>query len=121
MTNLLLISKNQALAELISSENKYNLEWFNNDLVASPDFEKADVVIYDGFSYGMKPIELEMFDNIPLIILDAYSESLFVSSLISQGRRAYLLIDDFLEELPEAINSVIEGESFITRHVPDLA
>lgn len=109
---LLLITKNALLPELISGFD-YNIDCFNGDLSTLEDIN-ADIVIYDSYSYGIKPLESNRWDDIMLIILDAYNEKLFISNLIENRNRGYLLIDDFLDELPLAIEQLLAGKNYLT-------
>lgn len=110
--NLLLVTKNALLPELISNFN-YEVDWYNGDLTGLSQID-ADIVVYDSFSYGIKPLEEKKWQHRALIILDVYNQQLFIDNLISDNNRAYLLIDDFLGELPTAIEQLLGGANYLT-------
>ena len=110
--NILLITKNTLLPELISGFN-YGIDLFNGDLTSLSEIN-ADIIIYDSFSYGIKPLENKLWEDLIIIILDTYNEKFFITNLIENRNRGYLLIDDFLDELPLAIAQLIEGKSYLT-------
>lgn len=110
---LLLVTKNALLPELVSTFD-YEIDWYNGDLSRLTTQIQADVVVYDSFSYGIKPLEEEKWQHRALIILDVYNQQLFIDNLISDNNRAYLLIDDFLGELPTAIEQLLGGTNYLT-------
>lgn len=104
------------LAEFIATED-YSLNWYNDDLNNCEAIDAADVILFDSFSYGVPAIKCDLFKNKPMVIIDSYNENQFVSWLTNEKNRGYLLIDNFLEELEEAIGCVLSGGTYVTQKI----
>ncbi|MTI22512.1 hypothetical protein E1176_15885 [Fulvivirga sp. RKSG066] len=113
MKKLLLISKNPVLVELMP-DHEYEVSWCNDCQNVNKEEVVADVIVYDSFSYGLTTLKNDFFTDKALVILDGYKESAFVSSITNCSKRAYLLVEDFIEELPHALSAVLSGETFVT-------
>ncbi|MEQ8242551.1 hypothetical protein [Fulvivirga sp.] len=115
--NLLLISKNQHLHNLLNLEN-YKNAWFNANLsLLTNTFEVDAILIYDSSSYGLNPLRSSWLMEYPLIILGEYENNIFIESLLETEQKAYLIIDDFIQELSSAIDCIKCGENYVTKKI----
>lgn len=90
------------------------MSWFNADLRDLKVDADVEVIIFDSYTYGMRYLQQGELQSLPVIILDDYNEKIFISNLVEGRERAYLFIDDFIEELPIAVNRLAAGDNYIT-------
>lgn len=89
---------------------------------ASPQLQrvkKPSLIIVDTYSLGMNYLQVilkmksEM--NCPVLVLDHYTEQLFINDIISKGANGYLLVHSFEEELGVAIGYLLHGENYVSK------
>ncbi|MTI39744.1 hypothetical protein [Fulvivirga lutimaris] len=115
--NLLLISKNQHLHNLLNLEH-YSNAWFNADLsLLTNTFDEDTILIYDSASYGLNPLRTSWLMAYPMIILGEYEKNIFIESLLETEQKAYLIIDDFIQELYNAIDCIKCGHNYVTKKI----
>lgn len=76
------------------------------------------LVIVDTYSLGMDFLQL-IYNNkqqwsCPVLVLDHYTERLFIDNIIGKGANGYLLVHSFEEELLEAIEHLLGGGEYIS-------
>lgn len=115
--NHLLLSKNRHLFNLLDQEG-YNVAWFSADLnLLSNAFQKDTVIIYDTSTHGVNHLRNSWLLQHPMVILGEYEKNVFVDYLLEAEQKAYLLIDDFIQELPDAIACIQCGKNYVTRKI----
>lgn len=115
--NLLLISKNQHLHNLLNLEN-YSNAWFNANLsLLTNTFDEGTILIYDSASHGLNPLRTSWLMDYPMIILGEYEKNIFIESLLENDQKAYLIIDDFIHELSNAIDCIKCGRNYVTKKI----
>ncbi|MBL6445055.1 hypothetical protein JMN32_01970 [Fulvivirga sp. 29W222] len=88
---------------------------------SSPYLERIKepaLIIVDTYSLGLDFLQL-ICDNqyewsCPVLVLDHYTERLLIESIIDRGANGYLLVHSFEEELPEAIEHLLEGGKYVS-------
>ncbi len=117
MPELFIISKNQLLIEMLISEG-YQCSWYNDSLhLLNQEIVQGNLLLFDSTTYGLGFTFYSNFFNQDTIILGTYEEPVFVKSLINHYVRGYLLIEDFISELPQAISNILKGNTFITQQL----
>lgn len=101
------------MPEIITTKAE-NLSWYNADLRDLEIDTDTEIVVFDSYTYGMRYLHQSCFNDFPVIILDSYNEKIFISNLVENKERAYLLIDDFIDELPQAVEKLLKGDNYIT-------
>ncbi|UII32013.1 hypothetical protein LVD17_27385 [Fulvivirga ulvae] len=88
---------------------------------SSPYLERIKdpaLIIIDTYSLGMDFLHL-IFNNrqqwpCPVLVLDHYTEKLFIENIIAKGANGYLLVHSFEEELLEAIEHLLRGGEYVS-------
>ena len=75
------------------------------------------LIILDTYSLGMD--FLALLPNAsqwqcPVLVLDHYTERLFIEDILNKGARGYLLVHSFEEELSSAIRHLLNGEAYVS-------
>ncbi|MEQ8924430.1 MAG: hypothetical protein RLO81_01390 [Fulvivirga sp.] len=111
MSCIYLISKNIHLAEFLTEEG-YQCVWFNDQLnVLIPAEFSTSVVIYDSLSYGYSIPQLLKNHATGLIILSDYLSDFYLKNFNGENQ-AILLVHNFINELNDAITSVMNRKNY---------
>ncbi len=114
---LLLLSKNQYLYKILDQEG-YDNAWFSSDLsLLTNAFDKDTIIIYDSSSHGLSHLKNSWFLQYPMIILGQYEKNVFIDFLLETQHKAYLLIDDFIQEFSDAIACLQCGKNYVTKKI----
>jgi len=118
MRSIYLISKNTHLFEILGDE-PFECIWFNDHIKEFEPKEIDDkIVIYDSVSYGPSLPDFLSGHLDGVIILGDYIKEVHLKKFMGKNR-AYLLIHDFINELPAAVYSIIYGKNFISKKIKD--
>ena len=115
----------KGLAQLINQEE---------DLVVCGEADKAeaalevlkkvkpDLAIVDISLRGVDGLELTKiirarFDSIPVLIVSMHDESLFAERALRVGARGYIMKQEAIEKVMEAIRKVLRGELYVSERV----
>ena len=74
---------------------------------------QGSVVVYDRYTSKSTGDDLLKAD-FPVIILDDYQQDFVIQKFINKPARAYMLVDEFEEELDIAITAVRSGSVFVS-------
>lgn len=76
------------------------------------------LIIIDAYSLGMNFLQFilkyKQELSCPILVLDHYTEQLFINDILAKGADGYLLVHSFEEELEPAIKQLLTGESYIS-------
>jgi len=118
MRTIYLISKNSHLFEILGDQ-PFECIWFNDQLKEIDPREVSNkIVIYDLMSYGSSLPDFLSDHADGIIILGDYIKDIYLKTFKGKNR-AYLLIHDFINELPAAIYFIIYGKNYISRKIKD--
>lgn len=83
---------------------------------------KPDLAIVDISLRGIDGIELTRlirarFDNIPVLVISMHDESLFAERALKVGARGYIMKQEAIEKMMEAIRKVLRGELYVSERV----
>lgn len=83
---------------------------------------KPDLAIVDISLRGIDGIELTKlirarFDNIPVLVVSMHDESLFAERALKVGARGYIMKQEAIEKMMEAIRKVLRGELYVSERV----
>lgn len=83
---------------------------------------KPDLAIIDISLKGIDGIELikkikERYQDIPMLVVSMHDESLFAERALRAGARGYIMKQEAIERMLEAIRKVIRGELYISEEV----
>jgi len=83
---------------------------------------KPDLAIVDISLRGIDGIELTKlirarFDNIPVLVVSMHDESLFAERALRVGARGYIMKQEAIEKMMEAIRKVLRGELYVSERV----
>jgi DNA-binding NarL/FixJ family response regulator len=83
---------------------------------------KPDLAIVDISLRGIDGFELTKlirarFDNIPVLIVSMHDESLFAERALRVGARGYIMKQEAIEKMMEAIRKVLRGELYVSERV----
>ena len=88
---------------------------------SSPYLERIrdpTLIIIDTYSLGMDFLQLVFSKRhewtCPVLVLDHYTEKLFIESIIDKGANGYLLVHSFEEELLEAVEHLLGGGEYVS-------
>jgi len=86
---------------------------------------RPDFIIMDITMPKMDGIEstreiLAEFPEVKVLALSMHSKAHFVNNILQAGASGYLLKDCVMEELPQAINEILNGETFICSKLSEL-
>lgn len=87
----------------------------------SPHLERIkdpSLIIIDTYSLGMDFLHL-VFNRrnewtCPVLVLDHYTEKLFIENILDKGANGYLLVHSFEEELLGAVDHLLKGGTYIS-------
>lgn len=89
--------------------------------LTSPHLERIrrpSLLIVDTYSLGMDFLQLVLNKDgeppCPVLVLDHYTEKLFVNDIIKKGANGYLLVHSFEEELITAIDHILKGGNYVS-------
>lgn len=117
MANLLLLTKNQELYNLLDREG-YKCAWFSADLaLLTNTFDKNTIIIYDSYAHGLNHLRNSWMLDFPMIILGEYEKNVLVESLLEKEQKAYLIIYDFIHELSDAMACLKCGKNYVTTKI----
>lgn len=90
------------------------------------DAQDTDLVLADISMPGMTGIELlqsvrERHPALPVIVLSMYNHREYVTAAVRAGARGYVLKDGPLDEIVDAVCTVLAGERYFSGPVADLA
>lgn len=83
---------------------------------------KPDIAIVDISLRGIDGFELTRlirarFDNIPVLVISMHDESLFAERALRVGARGYIMKQEAIEKMMEAIRKVLRGELYVSERV----
>lgn len=83
---------------------------------------KPDLAIVDISLRGIDGIELTKlirarFDSIPVLVVSMHDESLFAERALRVGARGYIMKQEAIEKMMEAIRKVLRGELYVSERV----
>jgi DNA-binding NarL/FixJ family response regulator len=83
---------------------------------------KPDLAIVDISLRGLDGIELTKlirarFDSIPVLVVSMHDESLFAERALKVGARGYIMKQEAIEKMMEAIRKVLRGELYVSERV----
>lgn len=83
---------------------------------------KPDLAIVDISLRGIDGIELTRlirarFENIPVLVVSMHDESLFAERALRAGARGYIMKQEAIEKMMEAIHKVLRGELYVSDRV----
>lgn len=83
---------------------------------------KPDLVIVDISLQGVDGIELiktikARYENLPTLVVSMHDESLFAERALRVGARGYIMKQEAIEKMMEAIRKVLRGELYISERV----
>lgn len=83
---------------------------------------KPDLAIVDISLRGIDGIELTKlirarFDSIPVLVVSMHDESLFAERALKVGARGYIMKQEAIEKMMEAIRKVLRGELYVSERV----
>ena len=84
--------------------------------------EQSEAIILDISTSSQKNSDAISYLNeadikIPVIALDTFTESAYAHSILSKGASAYLTFSSFADELEDALESVLDKRSYISKHI----
>lgn len=86
--------------------------------------EKPDVLVLDINMPGLDPVEVtqrlttsQALPGLRVLVLTAYDDEAHVTGLLAAGAEGYVLKDEALDTLVEAIRAVAKGESWLSQRV----
>lgn len=85
---------------------------------------KPDLVIVDISLQGVDGIELiktikARYENLPTLVVSMHDESLFAERALRVGARGYIMKQEAIEKMMEAIRKVLRGELYISERVSE--
>lgn len=83
---------------------------------------KPDLAIVDISLRGIDGFELTKlirtrFDSIPVLVVSMHDESLFAERALRVGARGYIMKQEAIEKMMEAIRKVLRGELYVSERV----
>jgi DNA-binding NarL/FixJ family response regulator len=83
---------------------------------------KPDLAIVDISLRGIDGIELTKlirarFENIPILVVSMHDESLYAERALRVGARGYIMKQEAIEKMMEAIRKVLRGELYVSERV----
>jgi DNA-binding NarL/FixJ family response regulator len=83
---------------------------------------KPDLTIVDISLRGIDGIELTKlirarFENIPVLVVSMHDESLYAERALRAGARGYIMKQEAIEKMMEAIRKVLRGELYVSERV----
>jgi DNA-binding NarL/FixJ family response regulator len=83
---------------------------------------KPDLAIVDISLRGIDGIELTKlirarFENIPVLVVSMHDESLYAERALRAGARGYIMKQEAIEKMMEAIRKVLRGELYVSERV----
>lgn len=83
---------------------------------------KPDLAIVDISLRGIDGIELTKlikarFTNVPVLVVSMHDESLFAERALRVGARGYIMKQEAIEKMMEAIRKVLRGELYVSERV----
>lgn len=78
----------------------------------APDVMIMDVTLPDGTGYEMVGEVLQKYPDLPILMVSAHEEKSFVTQAVECGARGYLVKDSSPAELLDALETVLEGETY---------
>ena len=83
---------------------------------------KPDLAIVDISLRGIDGIELTKlirarFENIPVLVVSMHDESLYAERALRVGARGYIMKQEAIEKMMEAIRKVLRGELYVSERV----
>jgi DNA-binding NarL/FixJ family response regulator len=83
---------------------------------------KPDLIIVDISLQGVDGIELiktikTRYENLPALVVSMHDESLFAERALRVGARGYIMKQEAIEKMMEAIRKVLRGELYISDKV----
>lgn len=115
----------KGLAQLINQEPDLFAFGEAEDAQSTLEFlkkNKPDLAIIDISLKGIDGIELikkikERYENLPMLVVSMHDESLFAERALRAGARGYIMKQEAIERMMEAIRRVIKGELYISDRV----
>jgi DNA-binding NarL/FixJ family response regulator len=83
---------------------------------------KPDLALVDISLRGIDGIELTKlirarFSNVPVLVVSMHDESLFAERALRVGARGYIMKQEAIEKMMEAIRKVLRGELYVSERV----
>ncbi|HOP85778.1 MAG TPA: response regulator transcription factor [Syntrophorhabdaceae bacterium] len=115
----------KGLSQLINQEEDLIVAGEAEDAQSALDFLKKikpDLAIIDISLKGIDGIELikkikERYQDIPMLVVSMHDESLFAERALRAGAKGYIMKQEAIEKMMEAIRKVIRGEFYISENV----
>lgn len=115
----------KGLAQLINQENDLVVCGEADNAESALEFlnkARPDLAIVDISLRGIDGIELTKrmkarFDNIPVLVVSMHDESLFAERALRVGARGYIMKQEAIERMLEAIRKVLRGELYVSERV----
>ncbi|HOV90142.1 MAG TPA: response regulator transcription factor [Syntrophorhabdaceae bacterium] len=115
----------KGLSQLINQEQDLFVSGEAEDGPSALEFikkTKPDLAIIDISLKGIDGIELikkikERYQDIPMLVVSMHDESLFAERALRAGARGYIMKQEAIEKVFEAIRKVLKGELYISERV----
>jgi len=117
----------KGLAQLINQEPDMIVYGEADDAQSAMEFLKKsqpDLAIVDISLKGIDGIELikkirMRYENLPVLVVSMHDESLFAERALRVGARGYIMKQEAIEKMMEAIRRVLRGEIYISEKVSE--
>lgn len=115
----------KGLSQLINQEQDLFVLGETEDAPSALEFlkkNKPDLAIVDISLKGIDGIELikkikERYHDLPILVVSMHDESLFAERALRAGAKGYIMKQEAIEKMMEAIRKVINGELYISERV----
>jgi DNA-binding NarL/FixJ family response regulator len=83
---------------------------------------KPDLVLVDISLQGVDGIELiklirVRYENLPVLVISMHDESLFAERALRAGARGYIMKQEAIEKMKEAIRRVLRGDLYVSQRI----
>jgi two-component system invasion response regulator UvrY len=85
-----------------------------------PDVVLLDIALSDGSSLDILPALNRQFPNTKYLVVSAYADVATIQKSFTAGAHGYLTKTSTLEEMDEAIGSILSGHQYRCREIRDL-
>ncbi len=133
MTSVFIVDDHYMVIEGVHAmmQHEKNIEWMGHatnaeSCLAFLKNHRPDIILMDISLPGQSGIDLckevvEQYPGIGIIALSTFSQGSFISKMIENGARGYVLKNASRDELMEAIETVARGKQFLSFEVAKIA